>query len=86
MHAFCDRLNRGCAGTHQWAHFSEEPNRVAYRYSRCMWAEVFPELGEPELRYTNLLPCYPFPSRFSPTLKGPSAGSCARCPNNTDFL
>ena len=27
----------------------EEPGRIGYHFTRCMWAEVYRELGEPEL-------------------------------------
>jgi hypothetical protein len=49
LHAFCARLDRGCAGSHRWARVVDEPDRVAYRYTRCLWAEVYRELGEPDL-------------------------------------
>ena len=51
LHDFCNRLDSGCAGTHRWERVSEKPDRIAYRYTRCMWAEIFRELGEPELGY-----------------------------------
>jgi len=51
LHDFCDRLDRGCAGTHKWERVSDEPDRIAYSYTRCMWAELFHELGEPELGF-----------------------------------
>jgi hypothetical protein len=46
---FCDRVERGCAGTHRWKRIIDEPNQIGYEFTRCMWAEVFSELGEPEL-------------------------------------
>lgn len=49
LHAFCTALDRGCVGSHRWERVADEPDRVAYHYTRCMWAEVFRELGEPDL-------------------------------------
>ena len=49
LRAFCEQLDRRCAGSHVWERVIDEPGRIGYRYSRCMWAEVFRELGEPEL-------------------------------------
>jgi hypothetical protein len=51
LHAFCDRLDRGCVGSHRWERVIDEPDRIGYHYTRCMWAEVFRELGEPELGF-----------------------------------
>ena len=49
LHAFCDQLERACVGSHQWERVVDEPGRIGYRFTRCMWAEVFRELGEPDL-------------------------------------
>ena len=49
LHAFCAQLEAGCVGSHVWERVVDEPRRVGYRFTRCMWAEVFRELGEPEL-------------------------------------
>ena len=40
---------RGCVGSHRWERVVDEPGRIGYRFTRCMWAEAFRELGEPEL-------------------------------------
>ena len=49
LHDFCNRVERGCAGTHRWQRIIDEPARIGYAFNRCMWNEVFQELGEPEL-------------------------------------
>jgi hypothetical protein len=49
LHEFCDRLEQGCVGSHQWERVVDEPDRIGYHFTRCMWAEVFRELGEPAL-------------------------------------
>ena len=46
LRTFCDRLDRGCVGSHRWERVIDEPDRIGYHYTRCMWAEVFRELGE----------------------------------------
>jgi hypothetical protein len=51
LRAFCERLDRGCAGSHRWERVADEPDRIEYRFTRCMWAEVYRELGEPELGF-----------------------------------
>ena len=49
--AFCDRLDVACAGSHLWERVVDESDRIGYHYTRCMWAEVYRELGEPELGF-----------------------------------
>ena len=49
LHAFCAQLEHGCVGSHRWERVADEPGRVGYEFTRCMWAEVFCELGEPDL-------------------------------------
>jgi hypothetical protein len=51
VRAFCARLDRGCVGSHRWERVIDEPDRIGYHYTRCMWAEVYRELGEPELGF-----------------------------------
>ena len=68
LHAFCDGLDSACAGTHQWERVTEEPDRIAYRYTRCMWAEVFRELGEPELGYLWCASDEPAAQAYNPRL------------------
>ena len=51
LQEFCGSMERGCAGSHQWERVIDEPGRIGYSFTRCMWAEVFRELGEPELGF-----------------------------------
>ena len=51
LHNFCAALDNGCVGSHRWNKIIDKPGRVAYNYTRCMWAEIYRELGEPELGY-----------------------------------
>ena len=51
LQEFCARLDHACVGSHSWQRVIDEPDRIGYHYTRCMWAEVFRELGEPEMGY-----------------------------------
>jgi hypothetical protein len=51
LHAFCADLEKGCAGTHRWERVIDTPDRIGYHFTRCMWAEVYRELGEPDLGF-----------------------------------
>ena len=49
LQAFCARLEVGCIGTHEWERMEDTSDRVAYRFTRCAWAELFRELGRPDI-------------------------------------
>ena len=49
LHVYLKDLEKACAATHEWERVVDEPDRVEYRFSRCMWAEVFRELGQTEI-------------------------------------
>ena len=51
LQQFCESLDKGCAGSHLWNRIVDEPDRIEYRFTRCMWAEIYRELGEPELGF-----------------------------------
>ena len=68
LREFCGRLDRGCVGSHRWERVTDEPDRIAYRYTRCLWAEVFRELGEPELGYVMCAGDGPAVKAYNPGL------------------
>lgn len=49
LHAFCGRLDTGCAGSHKWTLLEDTPDCKAYSFTRCMWAEIFNELDAPDV-------------------------------------
>ena len=49
LREFCDRLDKGCVGSHRWERVVDEPDRVGYRFLKCLWAEVFNELKAPDI-------------------------------------
>ena len=51
LQEFCASLERGCVGSHRWERVIDERDRIGYHFTRCMWAEVFRELGAPELGF-----------------------------------
>jgi len=42
-------VDKTAAGTHKWKKIVNDPMRVSYEFSRCIYAEIFRELEEPEL-------------------------------------
>lgn len=51
LHDFCNNIEKDCTGSHRWQRIIDEQDRIGYNFTRCMWAEVYRELGEPELGF-----------------------------------
>ena len=68
LRAFCKRLDRGCVGSHRWERVADEPDRIGYHYTRCMWAELYRELGEPELGWIICAGDEPAVKAYNPQL------------------
>ncbi|MBM3501813.1 MAG: hypothetical protein FJX74_24425, partial [Armatimonadetes bacterium] len=68
LHTFCDSLERGCVGSHLWERITDEPGRIGYRFTRCMWAEAFRQRGEPELGYVLCAGDEPAVKAYNPAL------------------
>jgi hypothetical protein len=49
LRAFCDMADQAAAGSHRWRRVIDEPGRIGYHFTRCMYAEILRELEEPEL-------------------------------------
>ena len=69
LHEFCDQLERGCVGTHRWERVVDEPGYVGYRFTRCLWAEIFRELGEPELGWIACASDEPGTRAYNPQMR-----------------
>ncbi len=48
---FCRGLERNCIGSHRWNRIIDEPHRIGYEFTRCIWADIFRKLDEPELGF-----------------------------------
>ena len=68
LHDFCDRLERDCVGSHRWRRVADEPDRIGYEFTRCLYAEIFRELGEPELGFMFCAGDDPAVRAFNPDL------------------
>lgn len=49
LREFCAMIDRAAAGSHRWRRLVDEPGRIGYHYTRCMYAEILRQLGEPEI-------------------------------------
>jgi hypothetical protein len=68
LQIFCDQLDAACIGSHRWERVAEAPDRIEYNYTRCLWAEVFRELGEPDLGFLLCAGDEPAVQAFNPAL------------------
>jgi hypothetical protein len=49
LQSFCSMIDRVAAGSHRWERVVDEPDRIGYCFTRCMYAEILREVEEPEL-------------------------------------
>ena len=66
--AFCSALEAGCAGSHEWLKLKDTDRRQAYRVTRCMWAEIFPELDARDIGFWLCEGDEPMASTFNPAI------------------
>jgi hypothetical protein len=68
LHSFCAMIDQMAAGSHRWERVVEEPDRVGFRFTRCMYSEILRELGEPELGMVLCARDGPWVKSFNPGL------------------
>ena len=51
LRSFCAALEKGCLGTHKFKKLEDSDTRQAYCFTSCMWADVYKELGAPEIGF-----------------------------------
>ena len=68
LRTFCGNLDRGCIGSHRWERIQETENKVAYRFTDCLWARVFRTLGEPDLGFYYCAGDEPSVRSYNPAL------------------
>ena len=68
LQAFCAMVDAAAAGSHRWQRVTDEPTRIGYHYTRCMYAEILRELGEPELGLVICARDEPWVRSYNPAL------------------
>jgi hypothetical protein len=66
---FCENVDHTAAGSHRWEKVTNEPNQIGYHFTRCMFAEVFRALGEPDLGLILCATDKPKVEAYNPKLK-----------------
>ena len=51
LRQFCAALDGACVGSHRWQRVTDSADCIGYHFTRCLWAEIFRELGEPDLGF-----------------------------------
>lgn len=49
LQAFAALLDEVCQATQDFRRVEDRPDRVAYRFTRCVWADHFRRLGRPDI-------------------------------------
>jgi hypothetical protein len=68
LREFCAMADAAAAGSHRWQRVTDERTEIRYRYTRCMYAEILQELGEPELGLVICARDEPWVRSYSPKL------------------
>jgi hypothetical protein len=68
LQAYCSALEAGCAGSQEWLKLEDTDTRQAYRFARCMWAEVFAELDALDIGFWLCEGDAPMTSAFNPAI------------------
>jgi hypothetical protein len=66
---FCRMLEEGCQGSHQWEKLEESESLHAYRFTHCLWADLFRELGASDIGIWICQGDGPTAAAFNPTIK-----------------
>jgi len=66
---FCESIDHMAAGSHTWEKVIDESDQIGYQFTRCMYAEVFCELGEPDLGLILCAIDKPWVESYNPRLK-----------------
>ena len=65
---FCAMIDRVAAGSHRFKRVVDEPDKIGYCFTRCMYAEILRELEEPELGLVICARDGPWVKSFNPGL------------------
>jgi hypothetical protein len=65
---FCNMVEHMAAGTHRWKRVIDTSTAIGYEYTRCMYAEILRELGEPELGLIICARDEPWVKSYNPCL------------------
>lgn len=69
LRGYCQAMDRGCLGSHEWQKVEDSDSRQEYRYTRCLWAEAYRALGAADLGLWICESDGPVVSAFNPRIR-----------------
>lgn len=69
VRAYCAAMDLGCRGSHEWEKLEDGEERQAYRYTRCLWADVFRAQGAEDLGLWICRSDGPVAAAFNPRIR-----------------
>lgn len=69
LETFCIMMENSCAGTHGWKKLVDTKNRKSYKFTRCMWAEIFRSLNAEDIGLWICEGDAPAATAFNPKIK-----------------
>ncbi|MGI6207091.1 MAG: L-2-amino-thiazoline-4-carboxylic acid hydrolase [Anaerolineae bacterium] len=69
LRAYCQALEAGCRGSHEWEKLEDTETRQAYRFTRCLWAEVYRELDAADIGFWICEGDGPAAAAFNPAIR-----------------
>ncbi|MDI6806341.1 MAG: L-2-amino-thiazoline-4-carboxylic acid hydrolase [Candidatus Aenigmarchaeota archaeon] len=69
LQTFVKILEDDCTGTHEWIKEIDEPKRIKYKFTKCVWANVFHEFGMPDIGKWFCESDYMICKAFNPKIK-----------------
>ena len=69
LRAFCTALEQGCRGSHEWVKVEDSDTRQAYRFTHCLWANVFRSLGAEDIGFWICEADGPIAAAFNPRIR-----------------
>jgi len=69
LRAFCSALEEACRGSHEWEKIQDTDDQQAYRFTRCMWAEIFRALDAGDIGIWFCEADGPVAAAFNPRIR-----------------
>ena len=69
LRGYCRALEEGCRGSQEWEKLEDSDTRQAYRFTRCLWAEVFASLDAADIGFWICAADGPAAAAFDPRIR-----------------
>jgi len=69
LRGYCTALEQGCRGSQEWEKLEDTETRQAYRFTRCLWADVFVPLGAADIGFWICEADGPAAAAFNPRIR-----------------